>query len=438
MGIPSVVDRPELELPRTRIWRIRRRFLTRITIASMVCGIPTLAVAQEAESKLQLKVTQLTHGPQHHLFGYIGQCRTIPWNESGRYIVALRCHFHDHMPTADEAADIVLIDTRDRSVVQVEKTRAWNLQQGTMLYWHPKEPETQFFFNDRDPVTQKIFTVLYDVERRRRIREYRDDERPVANGGVSQDGEYFMGINYARMARLRSVTGYPETWDWTQDELAPHDDGLFRIDIESGKRRLLISFQQLADRLKSVSEDSHGVGLYINHTLCSRESDRIFFFVRGRLGSDAMHLNSPCTIRPDGTEFDFQKFIGGHPEWAEGNLMIGAVEDRQVVYDVTQHKVVQTLGDATVFAKPGGDISLSPDGRWLANGSSIGRENRYVVFDRETGGYVRSPEFSRGPYQKGDLRIDPAPRWNRTNDAILVPGFTVDGTRQLFLIDVSR
>ncbi|MHC4657321.1 MAG: 3-keto-disaccharide hydrolase [Planctomycetota bacterium] len=65
--------------------------------------------------QLKLEVEQITNGPRHHFFGYIGQSLTIPWNQSGRYILSLRTDFHDHMPQPHEAADIVLIDTQDKS-----------------------------------------------------------------------------------------------------------------------------------------------------------------------------------------------------------------------------------------------------------------------------------------------------------------------------------
>ena len=62
------------------------------------------------------------------------------------------------MPRPGEAADIVLLDVQnDYAVRVVEQTRAWNFQQGTMLYWNPEAPETQFFFNDRDPETHQVF-----------------------------------------------------------------------------------------------------------------------------------------------------------------------------------------------------------------------------------------------------------------------------------------
>ena len=74
----------------------------------------------------------------------------------------------------------------------------------------------------------------------------------------------------------------------------------------------------------------------------------------------------------------------------------------------------------------------------FVNGYSRGAENLYSILHIPSGDHVRTAAFSRGPYRRGALRIDPAPRWNRRGDEILVPGFTSNGTRQLFLIRVSE
>ena len=89
---------------------------------------------------------KITTGQKHHFFGYIGPVQTIPWNASGRYIVALRVEFQNRLPGANDAAEIVLLDAKhDYAVCAVDTTRAWNPQQGTMLYWNPQTPETEFF-----------------------------------------------------------------------------------------------------------------------------------------------------------------------------------------------------------------------------------------------------------------------------------------------------
>ena len=150
-------------------------------------------------SSFDLKIHQVTSGEKHHFFGYIGQCQTIPWNETGQYILGLEIDRIDRMPKPDEAATIILIDTYDNNkIIRVDKTNAWNPQQGTMFYWNPLAAETQFFFNDRDIETGKVFTVIYDIKKKKRVREFRYDDTPIGNGGVAADGSAWLGLNYGR------------------------------------------------------------------------------------------------------------------------------------------------------------------------------------------------------------------------------------------------
>ena len=201
----------------------------------------------EDKAPFRVEIEQITHGPMTHFFGYIGHVQNVPWNKSGRYIVALQTDFHDRMPGPNDPANVVLIDTQnDYGVKLVDQSRGWNPQQGTMFYWNPSEPETQFFFNDRDPKTGRVFCVLYDIEQDKRIREYRFDDTPVGNGGVAQNGGWFLGLNYARMARLRPVTGYKGAADWTSGIAHPNDDGLFKVNIDTGEKTLLVSFHRMA------------------------------------------------------------------------------------------------------------------------------------------------------------------------------------------------
>jgi hypothetical protein len=413
--------------------------ITRFGLLLFVFSVHGMAALGSESSGLKLSVEQITFGPKHHFFGYIGQSKTIPWDAGGRYILALRVGYHDHMPEPADAAEVVLIDTEQANrVVRVDQSLAWNFQQGTMFYWNPASPTTQFFFNDRDPKTQQVFTVLYDIERRRRIREYRFDNVPVANGGVSPTGDFFLAINYGRMARLRPVTGYPGVADPTAQVAAPGNDGIFRVEVATGRRQLLVSFRELRELLRDRHPRIDEVQFYINHSLCSRGGDLAYFYARARFGDSSMAVNTPCSVRTDGTHLTAHGYIGGHPEWAEGSRVIGQKGDRQVVYDVESKEIVGQIATPKIIPKPGADISLSPDGKWFVNGYGSGGGNYYVIVRLSDGAHVRSQSFSRGPYTRGELRIDPAPRWNRTSDAILIPGYTEDGTRQMFIIRVRQ
>ena len=418
-----------------------RRLKRAVYFFLFVFAVQGIAAFGSGSANLKLTVEQVTFGPKHHFFGYIGQSKTIPWDAGGRYILALRVGYHDHMPEPGDAAEVVLIDTEQANkVVRVDQSRAWNFQQGTMFYWNPASPRTQFFFNDRDPDTNRIYTVLFDIRRMKRVREFRYPDTPIGNSGVAQDGSAFLAINYGRMARLRPVTGYPGGFDWTTGKKAPDNDGIFIINPQSGEKRLLVSFRKLAELVCSSESDVGKASLYINHTLWNRPGDRIYFYLRGRYGKSSMRVNVPCTIKPDGTGLTAHKtFIGGHPEWGQDSQIIGQQGNSQVLYDVDKKEIVGRIGTPEIIPKPGGDISLSPDGNWFVNGfSSREGKNYYIILRRTDGAHVRSPGFNRGPYLGGNLRIDPAPRWNRTSDAILVPGYTEDGTRQMFIIRLRQ
>ena len=409
-------------------------------MAATICLVALLHLAgcsspPAAEPSSNLERKQITQGPKNHLFGYIGHVGTIPWNASGRYIVALRTDFVDRMPEPDDVAEIILLDTEnDYAIRTVDESRGWNVQQGTMLYWNPVDPENQFFFNDRDPETGKVFCVLYDIKEDRRVREYRFEDTPVGNGGVAFDGKHFAGINYARMAKLRPVTGYPGAWDWTDGVSAPEDDGVFLVNVETGEKELLVSFRELAEALRRARPEIDSLPLFINHTLWSRTGERLFFFARANFRKPG-RVNASFTIARDGTDLRQQEtHIGGHPEWDAGMRMLGSIANRQAVFDVDSQQLVELIGDPEMFPDPEGDIALSPNLEWLANGYKQDGKVYYVVHNRRTGETLRSGGYDLYGRVSGDVRCDPAPRWNREGDMLLIPSMMEDGTRQMFVL----
>jgi hypothetical protein len=404
--------------------------------------MPFASACAAAPRQLHVEVEQLTHGPMHHFFGYIGHVKNTPWSGDSRYMALLRTGFQDHRPAPEEAADIVLVDTRRRNAITaIDRSRAWNPQQGTMLYWNPKRASRQLIFNDRDPKTNRVFAVLFDISKQKRIKEYRYDDTPFGNSGVAQNGGYFLGINYGRLARLRPVTGYADAYDWTVGVAAPDDDGIFLVEIESGRKRLLVSFRQLAGLLRERRPDIGEKHLFINHTLWNRQDNRIYFYVRADFEAKQGKVDVPCIIRPDGTGLTLlRQFIGGHPEWEFGSRMIGSVGGRQILYDVDKQEIVGQIGTPEILPQPGGDGALSPDGKWFASGFRVRRENFYAIVNRGDGSHVRTRGFPVVGWVSGELRLDPAPCWNRSSDTLAIPAIAPDRerTRQTFLLRIRQ
>jgi hypothetical protein len=421
---------------------IRRKFLETTAKSSIgFLGMHNLGLFEP--KKPTTTIQQITNGPKNHLFGYIGQSLTIPWNITGKRLLTLGSTFIDHLPVGNEPADVSLVNLDMKignfyKLEKIDESLGWNPQQGTMFYWNPDNPASQFFFNDRDPKTGKVFTVLFDIVQCGRIREYKFDDTPVGNSGVCPTGKSFLAINYARLARLRPVTGYKGATDWTEGITAPENDGIFIIDIDSGKKRLLVSFAQLEAELQKKGIDTGGEPLFVNHSLWNRDGKIIYFYTRaGWQDKLQKRTNVPCTINSDGTGlFVGHQFIGGHPEWCIGHQIIGSLKKDQVIYDVLERKITGKIGTTEALPNPEGDICLSPDGRWFVNGFGKDDKNYYTIVRIEGGQWLRTDGIYKGAYS-GDVRIDPAPRWNRDSNQILVQGITSDLTEQLFLITIK-
>jgi len=419
-------------------------------LPALICWLFVLAMVAESATAADPQFRQITFGPRHHFFGYIGHVKTIPWNSSGRFIVALQTAFQDRMPTSHDAADIVLLDAHDNYALRViDRTCAWNFQNGTMLYWNPQAAETQFFFNDRDPATNEIFTVLYDVsvKDRPRVREYRFPGMPIANSGMSPVGGAFAAYNYGRLAWLRPVTGYPEAADWNNKVMHPSDDGVFVVETGSGVKRLLASYRQLADAIRPTRPDVDDMYLFLNYTLWSPDARHIFFYCRGNWEGykRGKTLDVPFLVNTETGALTLlrRQDFPGHPEWLDGGRILSPWGKRLGIFDLEQRKHVGAFGDEQTFPNPGGDTALSLDGRWLVNGSNGSgkvNENHYTFYRIADGLTFNSHPLQRGRWTGGSLRIDGAPCWNRSGTAVVATGVADDAehTRQMFLLDIDK
>jgi hypothetical protein len=134
------------------------------------------------------------------------------------------------------------------------------------------------------------------------------------------------------------------------------------------------------------------------------------------------------------------QFIGGHPEWEFRSRVIRDKGGKQILYDVDKQEIVGQLGTPEIIPKPGGDSALSPDGKWFVNGYRVGHEDFYVILRRSDDSYIRTRGLPVDGWTSGDLRLDPAPCWNRTSDQIAVPAIADDGerTRQTFLLRIRK
>ena len=237
-----------------------------LSCAGLAAGLARLSVRPavarpEVGAGVNVDIRQITFGPRHHFFGYIGHVRTIPWNRSGRYIVALAHrvpgpHAQPRRGRRDRAARHGSATTRvegRRPDTSVESPAGDHALLEPAIARRRSSSSTTAI-----PRPTRFSPCCSISPRDGGWREYRFPETPFGNSGVAQSGGYFLGINYGRLARLRPVTGYPGAYDWTTGANHPDNDGVFKVDTatKTGQAdRLLPATPGRAARHPSTGRD---------------------------------------------------------------------------------------------------------------------------------------------------------------------------------------
>jgi len=400
------------------------------------------------------RANALTEGPQHHFFGYYDKC---PWDATGRYVLGMQASFMDRPPRGDDALTLGLIDTAaDNTWRPLDQTTAWCWQQGTMLQWLGAAPDRQVVYNIR--TDQEYAGRVLDVHSGTR----RDLSRPVY--AVSRDGRRAVSVNFARLGVTRPGYGYNGLADPWEGELAPSDDGIYGVDLESGEARLLISLAQVV--AIRPQDSMAGCKHWINHLQFNTDDSRFLFLHRwttpeGRrqtrlFTSDPAGGDVRCVLDQGMTShFDWRNEhqILAWARWTSVGDRYFLMEDR----DVSQVEAgaptagrdadlgaacalpgVRILGEGVLTED--GHCSFSPDGRWLLTDTYPDREESkrtLILYDLRRDRRVDVGRYYAIPEITGEFRCDLHPRWSRDGTQVCFDSIH-EGSRQMYVVDVAE
>lgn len=297
----------------------------------------------------------------HYFFGYYDRC---PWNADGSLVLAHRAPFLDRFPGADDRCEIGVIDTRTRRFHRLADTRAWNWQQGAQLQWLPS-PRAGVPA-DRSAAGEERSPPLPHQERERpsaararpgegrpppsprAIFNDRRNGRPVAIildaagtehavldhpiYALSPDGRTALTLNYARLAACRFEYGYPGLDDPTAAAPAPADDGVYRLDLATGRRDLLVPIARAAAHRENPMGRDPGAGPhYVNHLMFNVSGTRFSFLHRFERADGITHSRLfTCAI--DGS--DLRLLIEGmvsHSHWRDDDSILAWAGRRRLL-----------------------------------------------------------------------------------------------------------
>ncbi|MBN1445142.1 MAG: hypothetical protein JW957_03430 [Candidatus Omnitrophica bacterium] len=366
---------------------------------------------------------------RHHFFGYYD---VSPWNRKGDKFLCLETSFMDRPPGPEDEATLLLIEIPGKKVHVIDKTKAWNWQMGCRLQWLPSAPNSKILYNARQK--DRFVTVILDVETgNKKI-------ITMPTYAVSRDGKKAVSLNFSRLNDTRPGYGYAGIPDANASNNMPDDDGLFLLDFESGRSKMILSYEQIVSF--EHTDEMDGCKHRINHLFWRPDNQRILFLHRWRVDERQVRTRM-LTVNPEGTELNcagYSHYIS-HYDWQHiDKILVWA----QLGGFPPDYLMVSEFGGRVEPLKQGrfsgdGHCSWSPDKKWVLADTYPDEKLKYGVFlyhpssdTMKTVAELTSPKEIGG-----ETRCDLHPRWHPNGKAVSFDGVT-SGKRRVFVADVSE
>jgi hypothetical protein len=388
-------------------------------------------------------VRALTRGPKFHWFGYYDKLQFDP---TGRYVLGNEVDFEHRSPRPDDVIRIGMVDLQEGDRwIELDESRAWNWQQGCMLQWVPGS-KNEIIWNDRDG--DRFVSHILNVE----TRQKRTLPAPIYT--LSPDGRTAIAPDFRRLNDCRPGYGYAGISDPNRGSRTPETAGIWRMDLQSGKQKLLITFAQAAkfpfqDKSRPVHNDPQKAKHWFNHLLYAPDGKRFLFLHRWRVfeGPDRQQTFSTrmFTADPDGRDLYIVDPYGGtsHFIWRDPRHICAwawhpSHGSKFYLYEDKTDKVA-VVGPDVMTVNGHNTYLPGRSNEWILNDTYPDKDRLQHPYLYHIPSNRRIPlgHFHSPPEYVGEWRCDLHPRYSPDGTKVIIDSTHEGIGRQMYLIDIS-
>ncbi len=373
----------------------------------------------------------------HGFFFYNCAPLELPqFDPSGRYMLGMRIFIEARKVKPTDKGEIGIFDLHNNNKwIKIGETTAWNYQQGCRLHWIPHSSE-EIIWNDRSADGEKLVSRIFN------IRTHQTRTLPIPIYTVSPDGNTALSINFERIVHKEGCK-YVGIEDPYRNQWAPDNIGIWKMDINTGEVRMILSLREMANIIYpgALPSDTIGRTLYFFREGFNPSGSRFIAFVK-----DA----TKDTTRTDGFSMnleggDIRHFYHepSHHFW---------INDEEIIADGTLAECgyYRYKDDGTGIAKekyfdaPNGHVTMHKNGEWFLTDTynMDGFIHLYMVHvPTKTfvplAKLINNADFPKGYGTYGPFRVDLHPRFSPDGKSVSFDSTHEGLGRQIYMLDIS-
>ncbi len=264
---------------------------------------------------------QLTYGSNDGRFHSHSYYDVPVMDRGGANVLVHRMAFAGRHPQPDDTVAVGVVDAESPgSWTALGESRAWSWQQGPMAQWVAGGPKC--VFNDRGD--DGFVARIVDTQ----SGKHNSLARPCY--AVDHEGRFYYSLNMARLVDMQPGYGYAGGSDPIAGRRSSDDDGVWRVSIDDGAARLVLSLDAarrfLMERSGVAKRVRHRLARYsyvFNHIKLSPDGSRFTVKLRWRRpgGRWADRMGASLTANIDGSDLRLLADATSHVVWLNSTTL---------------------------------------------------------------------------------------------------------------------